>query len=291
MLQYIKIRRNIHIKKRILASILLACTAFTTTLFTCNVAHASGDYSLSTFTTAYGSSVPIAYLQVADADEDYPQLTNFSGAIRVGSGSKKYNCFTYAMIFCGNVNNISQNTNEEIFTVENATNLILNNPCLSKISFNEASSQDLVMYKILGNPTEYQPANTYNHAALLYEKGSTLESTVVISKWGINAIYRHNLADNPYMGSSYVSQAIQPPIERIIEISFYRVSHNYTYSIKYANSMAIRPISDYHKAICSGCGAFHYEPHTYINKNNYIVCKDCGYNTNYMVNSIVPEKV
>lgn len=75
-------------RKRILASILLTFTAFTATLFTHNVARASSDYSLSTFTTAYGASVPIAYLQIEDADEDFPQLSNFPSATRIGNGSK-----------------------------------------------------------------------------------------------------------------------------------------------------------------------------------------------------------
>ena len=279
-------------RKRILASIILVCSAFTATLFTHKAAHASNDYSLSTFTTAYGASVPIAYLQVEDADEDFPQLSDFPSATRIGNGSKKYNCFTYAMIFNCNIENISQNTDEELFTIEDPTNLIANNPCLIKIKFSEASAQDLVMYKVLETPSEFYP-NTYNHAGIINEKGSTLESTVIISKWGVYPIYRHNLTDNPYMGTSYVTYAAQPqPIERIIGFSFYKISHNYTYSIKYTNSaMSIRPISNYHKAICSGCGAFHYESHIYVNKNNYIVCDKCGYNTNYMVNSIVSENV
>lgn len=278
-------------KKRLFVSFLLVCAVFCSTSFAYKVVHATGnDYTLSTFTTPYGASVPIAYLQGADVNEEYNNLSNYPSAVRIGNGSKKYNCFTYALIFNGNINNLSQHASNEIFNVENASNLITGNPCLTRVNFNEVTAGDIVMYKILPTQTEFFP-NTYNHAGIVYEKGSTLESTVILSKWGTYPVYRHNLTDNPYMGTSYQLCLTEQPIERVIGFSFFRVNHNYTYSIKYiaTPSIALPQRSTYHKAVCSDCGSFHYEYHTYINVNNYMVCKDCGYNTNHMVNSVIPE--
>ena len=283
-------------RKRILASIILVCSAFTATLFTHKAAHASNDtddiYSISTFTTPYGASIKISYLQSEDEIKDHPSLTIHPNAVRIENGSKKYNCFTYALIYAGNINNISQHSDDELFGIEEINGwLTSDNPCLTRISFSEASVQDIVIYKDADNSGAF--FHGYSHAAIIHEKGSTPESTVVISKWDKYAIYRHVVTDCPYIMPSpsiYNLLMGQNP-QKIVELSFYKFSHNYTYTAKVINppTPAGNPKSHYHKAQCSGCGAFHYEPHSYINSNNYVVCKYCDYITGYMYNSVNPE--
>ena len=219
-------------KKRILASILLTFTAFTATLFTHRVAHASNDtddvYSISSFTTPYGASIKISYLQSEDEVKDHPSLIYHPNAIRIENCSKKYNCFTYALIYAGNINNISQHSNEEIFGIEEINGLLKSdNPCLTHISFSEASAQDIVIYKEADNSDDFHRG--YSHAAIIHEKGSTPESTVVISKWDKYAIYKHTITDCPYIASSYSLLVGQKP-QKIVELTFYRFSHNYTYT-------------------------------------------------------------
>lgn len=270
-------------KTKILISILFALAIISAIFCPIEIAKASDEYSYSTLVTGYGAAIPIAYLQSADTDEDYPSCANFSSAIRIGNGSKKYNCYTYSIIFSGHIADISQNSNNEIFAIEDASGLIVNNPCLTRVNFNQVAANDLVMYQIIFNNTEYAHERTYVHSGIVYEKGTSLESTVVVSKWGKYAVYRHNLTDNPYMGTSYQLNNMNPPIERIIGFSFFRVNHSYSYIIKYDSALPYA-MSSHHKAICSDCGVFHYELHSYINQNNYIVCQDCEYNTNIMIN-------
>lgn len=245
-------------------------------------------YVDSTFTTAYGTTVPISYLQSADSNQDHPDVNNYPSAVKIDNGSKKYNCFTYSLIYAGNTSCLSQHSNSEVFCINNPRNFLVNNPCCEYVNFANAQVGDVVIYKILFSSTDFD-SYSYAHSGILYEKGNSLENTVVVSKWGKYAIYRHNLTDNPYMGTSYQLNSISNNIERNIRISFFRFSHYYNYTIIYDSISvpnSIQPLSFYHKAVCENCGAFHIGSHDFISVSNILVCKDCQYNSNIILQGI-----
>ncbi len=235
----------------------------------------SAVYTQSIFMTKYGKSIDISYLQSEDECLDHADAINHTSAVKIANGSFKYNCYTYAMFFEGNIGGINQLDNNKIFCINVPDNL-LKSPCYESVTFNNVIPGDVALYYVTTNMDHQEEG--YRHSGIVYSKGNTLNNTVVESKWGKYAVYRHNIMDCPYVGLP----SSQGGYFANLTISFARFTHDYSYRLIRKNSVA----TSYHLAECKDCGVYHAEAHDFINRNNYMVCKDCGYNTGIQVNNV-----
>lgn len=254
-------------------------------------------YRRSSFYTAFGTALNVDVLQNADSHQDYNGATVYSSAVKIGEGSFAYNCFTYALIYCGNIkyansmNKADRFCIVDSFSYSSVDRFVNNNPCITHVKFAEAQEGDIVLYD------EVEGYNLcYLHAGILAQKSANIDDCVIDSKWGQYAVYRHKLTDCPYTGSSYIARIINPdpPANRVIEFKFYRINHTYNniYPV-YKNGLRqsvndeyddeieddidiLSSQSAFHKIECSGCGAFYYDTHNYIVDGTRIVCADCG---------------
>lgn len=195
----------------------------------------------------------------------------------------KYNCYTYALFYQGEVNFISNASASELFTVSQPEKYLHTlNPCFTEVLSSQVQAGDVVMYKQIFSNTVNDGAfaEQYIHSGIVVEKGSGITDTVINSKWGDYAIYRHNIKDDPYGDGAVIEgMALNPPIVKTLRLQFFRFSHTYTYSeTPAAGTLALSPsISVCHKATCTSCGISHYEAHNYIREGNYMVCSGCRY--------------
>lgn len=238
-------------------------------------------YLESVFVTKYGKEVKIKYLQNDDVCSDHPSASNYSSAVKIANGTRKYNCFTYAMIFEGNIDGLNQLDDNKIFNIDSPFYLLGDNPCFESVTFNNIMPGDVVLYYVNDTTLDSKQGHYYSHSGIVYSKGNTINDTVIVSKWGNYAVYRHNITDCPYKGLSYSVASIGDETATV-EISFARFAHDYSYRLIRKNSVA----TSYHLAECADCGVYHVELHEFINQNNRVVCKDCGYNTGIQVNNV-----
>lgn len=257
---------------------------------------ASTEYTQSTFTTKYGEELNISYFNGTDKALDYPEINKYLSATKIGDGSYKYNCFSYALIYDGDTRYLKTAANgADVFNVDVPNKFLgYKNSCYTQVSFNTAQNGDVVLYNITREGTTATDFYGYTHAGIISQKNNSVDNTYVLSKWGKYAIYEHKLLDNPYMGSSYSidMQNMSPELTMHILISFARFTHSYSASpvIIYPNTYALTPKSYYHKIECSKCGAYHFDIHHYSTVGKDLVCSDCGYVSDIKLQSTEIEK-
>ena len=269
-------------------AIILILLIITATLFSFgfNVYATEYNYELFAFVTPYGTSVTIGRLLDPITHLDHPNISNYPNAVKIKDGDNRYNCFTYSIFYEGHIEYLSKATNNEIFTVEEIIQyLYYPNPCCTNVLFSSAQPGEIVIYKTIPSGTQLDPSfsYTYTHAGIVVEKGSTLENTLIESKWGPYAVYRHKIGEDPYSKSATLILSVPEHARPKVQVFFYRFNHTYSYvadtSLTSAsvNAKPVTPRSLCHKATCTSCGISHYEIHNFQRQGNYLVCTGCGY--------------
>lgn len=259
------------------------------------------NYTSGVFTTKYGAKINVMYLDGSDDTQDKHNTTDYPSASKIGGATCSYNCFTYALILDGNIDHVTRpEVKNRLFCMNDITKLLVAyNKCFQKVSFANVRKGDIVLYKVLSSQSSGGTSDTfyvgYNHCAIVEQKGVTIDSTIVKSKWGQGAVYQHNIFDNPYVAGCDIvtgQNSINAIEKKRIEISFVRFSHSYEVKgeIMLENPLnAITSKSYCHKVECKDCGVFHFENHQYIANGNNMICKLCGYVSDIILHSVYQD--
>ena len=250
------------------------------------------DATSGTLTTPFGAEVPIKWIN-SEPTPSQLTMSSYPSAIKLEDADYTYNCFTYAIIHNGDTEYIDYLTESQKFCIDNPRAYVVkgdprqgDNPCLNNVNFANAQAGDLVLYKIVyGDGNGEEPH--YTHAAIISEKGNTIDETYVISKWGYGDVYSHKIKECPYCSTGpdgTVTYGGIPSLPRNYELSFFRVQHDYNIFTAIVippprPTMTARSL--WHLAKCGDCGAFHVELHNYQSTT----CVDCGYFTGTSINS------
>lgn len=260
--------------------------------------NAENSFTNGSYITPYSANLPISRYNGTVAFMDYPDHTTlYPLAVKIMDASNLYNCFTFAFIYDGNTSYLSDMPLSETFALDDPYFLIgSQNPCYEYVDFDDVEVGDIAIYRYTAkfNVTEH---NNFIHAGIVTYKGTSLENTYTLSKWGEYSIYCHTIVDCPYTGSSISLAAFDDPLAPYaVGISFARMTHSYDYYNYYVvpvDSETVIQSDTYHKLKCSGCGAFHFENHdekgseaiivtigTLTNSTQHRVICGCGYNHN-----------
>lgn len=233
----------------------------------------SSDYTSGTYVTPFGASLPISRYNWTESSVAYPDVgTKYPQAVLVEAGTNTYNCFTYAFIYSGITTGLSSMPASEKFFLNSPAGLMgISNPCYEYVDFDDVVAGDIAVYRA---DVDYQYHDYGNdlHAGIVYQKGSTLANTQIISKWGQYGIYRHTIDHCPYtysgislasIGNVSPAYIIQPPEQYTVpvEVYFVRMTHTFAYYSTEADGQGTIANDTYHKVRCTDCGAFHFEEH------------------------------
>ena len=246
------------------------------------------------YDTPFSASIPITRYTVEEAFIPFPGSDTVNENqiyTQTQYAPQLYNCFTYALIYYGNTTGLQFMPRTELFAINDPYYLLHStSPCYEYVDFDDVMAGDIVIYRYSYNMSVNGSSN-YVHAGIVSQKGSTLENTWIVSKWGEYEVYQHTINNCPYVGSG-ISLANNVPSEELyqIGISFARLTHSYCIDNTSATGSGVISNNIYHKVKCSGCGAFHFEEHN-TNDGEPIIIKigslttstqhkvlcDCGY--------------
>ena len=187
-------------KKSVKATIICMLVVAILNAFVFSAQAAATGYTDDTYVTPYGATVDISRWDGYTISETYFSMSHYPSATLVATGDYAYNCFTYAMIYDGNIDCASQLSSDQKFCIEDAEDLLgSGNVCFNRISFDEIQAGDLVFYKWpeINNGTSDFYAGMA-HVAIVTQPAATVQDTYVVSKWGVWDVYSHKITECPY---------------------------------------------------------------------------------------------